>query len=191
MITYLNLINELQQNEIKSLKDTINEINEKFKNILYQQSIIHQNDIIKNNTLNLNTITQPGIIQSFISPNLNQPELKKEDSKQNIFNIPQNLGTQKDQITPFLFEPKNNITFKNLSENKNTKINFSNKILTNSIMTHPSENKMETEENKQKLNNGFIFNTPISNEISTKNELLIFGQSKDNEVLFPYLKDDK
>lgn len=174
----LNKKIELQQNEIKLLKDTINEINENFKNILYQQSINQQNNSNKNNS--------PIITSSFVSPHSFQLEVKKEHITPNIFSIPQNLEAKKEQPIPFLFEQNNNnINFKNLSENKNTKIDNTNKILTNpinSIMPYQHEDKMETEESKKKTNPGFIFNISNSKETIVKNN---------EEVLFPYLNDDK
>jgi uncharacterized coiled-coil protein SlyX len=173
----LNKKIELQQNEIKLLKDTINEINENFKNILYQQSINQQNNSNKNNS--------PIITSSFVSPHSFQLEVKKEHITPNIFSIPQNLEAKKEQPIPFLFEQNNNINFKNLSENKNTKIDNTNKILTNpinSIMPYQYKDKMEIEESKKKTNPGFIFNISNSKETIVKNN---------EEVLFPYLNDDK
>lgn len=192
VIDELNKKIELQQNEIKLLKDTINEINENFKNILYQQSINQQNNINKNNP--------PIITSSFVSPNSFQLEVKKENITPNIFSIPKNSDVKKEHQIPFLFEPNNNnINFKNLSENKNTKIDTTNKILTNpinSIMPYPHEHKMETEESKKNINSGFIFNPPNSKETIVKNNPITFGQlnndQKNNEeVLFPYLNDTK
>jgi len=189
----LNKKIELQQIEIKSLKDTINEINKNFKNILYQQSINQQNNSNKNNSPIITT-------SSFISPHSFQSEVKKDHITPNIFSIPQNSDVKKEQPIPFLFEPSNNnINFKNLSENKNTKIDTTDKILTNpinSIMPYPHEYKMETDESKKKTNPEFIFNIPNSKETIVKNNSIIFGQLNNNkknteEVLFPYLNDDK